>query len=162
MAIRFQENNTLQEIRKEMHETKDGRYLTRLSMIEMLIKNPNTKVETITEKLMISTATIYSWINTYHKSGLEGLKRILRNGGNHNRSKIDSKIFDTLLDKIDKQDEYWSAPKMREWIEKKYSVIINVETIRYHLKKRGYSYTSARPSPSKGDRDAQGRFKKVD
>lgn len=161
MSMRFTPKHTLEEIRMEMRTAKDGRYRLRLEMIALLIERPNISQAELCERLSISVYSTQQWRKRYEIGGLEALKAILPNGGNHNTTKVKSEHLDALLAQIDKQEEYWSVPKMREWIIKHYNKAYGVETLRYQLKKRGYSYKSARPSPYKANRDAQGRFKKT-
>lgn len=157
----FTPQHTLQEIRLEMRQARDVWYRLRLSLIELLIENPRIKIREIKEKLLISTASIYQWTECYSQKGLAGLASIKRNGGNHNKSKINPEHLDALKAEIDQQDRYWSIPLMQAWLQEHCGISIPAETLRYQMSKR-YSYKSGRPAPDKGDRDAQGRFKKRD
>ena len=65
-----------------------------------------------------------------------------------------------LAKEIDDTEEYWSIPLMAQWIKNNYQQDIPHTTILYHLNKLGYSYTTSRPHPYKGDPLLQEEFKK--
>jgi transposase len=161
MGLTITNNHTIEEIRKEMRSAVDGRYLSRLRLIETLVENPNISVKEIIKRLMISTATLYDWKKRYEIDGFDGLRRIRPNGGNHNKPKISHESLQALFNEIDKQDKYWSVKIMTEWLCERHNVIINKEALRYHLNKNGYSYKSSRPIPIKGKKEIGEDFKKM-
>lgn len=139
-------------------ETTDVAEKTRIKAI-IKIKEGKTGKE-IARELIVSVRSINGWVKRYREKGLAGLKT-KRSGRREGNPKWDKQIFNELTREIDNKEQYWSIPLMAEWIKKKYNKDIPHVTILYHLKKLGYSHTSARPYPYKADKDRQEEFKKT-
>ena len=69
--LELKEHNTIEELKKEIRKTKDGRYLLRVQCI--LLRKEGMKPGEI-EELLISRNTYSKWIKRYNEKGLEGLK----------------------------------------------------------------------------------------
>lgn len=154
----FNKQHSEEELKKIIKTTTDGRYRLRVQVIFYILQNKST--EDIHKQLMVSTYSIFSWLKRYNEQGLEGLRSIKSGGRKEGNPIWDNSIFKALFEKLDQMQEYWSAPKMQVWIEKEFGVKIPERTIRYRLKKGGYSYKSSRPNPYKGDPKLQEEFKK--
>jgi len=148
-----------EELKKIIRDTKDGRYRLRVQTILYVMQNKST--QEIHKQLMVSTYSIFNWLNIYNKEGLEGLRNITKGGRKEGNPKWDDAIFKALFKKLDQMEEYWSVPKMRVWIEKEFNVSIPERTIRHRLKVGRYSFKSSRPNPYKGDPNLQAAFKKT-
>jgi transposase len=149
-----------EELEKEIKSTRDGRYRLRLQAI--LLAQQGLKTKTIIQQLQIGNDTFFKWKRWYNKKGLVGIKEVSQGGRPEGNPKWDNTIFEALYKKLDAMEEYWSVPKMQEWIIETYSVEIPTSTIEYRLKVNGYSFKSSRPNPYKGDKDKQTTFKKRD
>jgi len=158
MKVILKDRDTVDELKKEIREARDGRYQLRLRAI--LMAKQGVKPVDIVDELLISIPTYYSWIHKYNNGGKESLKKH-GSGRATGNTKFKQSIFDELLKKLDDMTEYWSVAKMKEFIKEEYGVNIHNETIRIRLKKVGYSYKSSRPSPYKGDKEKQEEFKKT-
>ena len=155
--LELKNHDSKKELKEEIRKTKDGRYELKLRVI-LMAKEGYSPTE-IKKILMIAGATYSRWIKQYNEEGKEGLKRYER-GRKEGNPKWDKKIFEELFKKLDKMEEYWSVPKMREWIKEEYKKDIPDSTIEYHLHKANYSWKTNRPSPYKGDKEKQESFKK--
>ena len=151
-------HNSEEELRKIIKTTGDGRYRLRVQTILLAMEGKTAKE--IREQLMISHYSVFNWLKRYNERGLQGLKEISKGGRKEGNPKWDKAIFEEMFKEIEKMEEYWSAPKIQKWIEQRFGVKIPVITIRYRLKKGGYSYKTSRPYPYKGDERAQAEFKK--
>ena len=140
--------------------TTNGRHKIRLTVIAHILRDPSIRSKSLCRMFLIQKGTISKWLKKYNQGGIDELLDINLGGRPEGNPKWDKNIFQSLFDELDKQEEYWSVPKMQSWIEKHHDATIPLSTIEYHLKNSNYSYKSNRPSPYKGDRDAQGRFKK--
>lgn len=117
------------------------------------------QIQAIAEELLISRRSISTWNKRFIQQGVLGLRD--NNGGRkEGNPKWDTEIFDELIKEIDKQKQYWSIPKMMEWVEERFKKEIPEQTIWYQLDKRGYSYKSSRPHPYLGNKEKQESFKK--
>ena len=160
MALKIKEHDTIEELREKIRYTKDGRYQLRLNTIVLAKRGIRSKE--IQKELMISSKTYYSWIHHYNEGGTEALENIKITGRKEGNPKWDNKIFEELFLELDAMEEYWSIPKMQNWIKERYNKDIPYSTVEYRLHKSKYSYKSNRPSPYKGDKELQEEFKKTD
>ena len=128
--------------------------------IRAIIKIGEQKqIQEISKELMISRRSISTWNKRFLQQGIVGLRD--NNGGRkEGNPKWNTEIFNELIKEIDKQEQYWSIPKMMEWIEQRFKKEIPEQTIWYQLDKRGYSYKSSRPHPYLGNKEKQESFKK--
>lgn len=148
---------TITELLTAIKETTDVAEQLRIKVI-IKVKEGKTGNK-IKEELMVSIRSINTWVQRYRQNGLNGLKT-KRSGRREGNPKWDKQIFNELVKEIDSTEQYWSVPLMNQWIKENYKQDIPDTTILYHLNKLGYSYTSARPHPYKGDPLAQQEFKK--
>jgi len=155
--LELKDHDSEEELKKEIRATKNGRYELRLRTVLMLKQGYSPKA--IKEILLISGSTYAKWIKQYNEEGKERLKKH-GSGRKEGNPKWDQRIFESLMKKLDLMEEYWSVPKMQKWIEEEYGVEIPDATIEYHLHKNNYSWKTNRPSPYKGDKKQQERFKK--
>lgn len=151
--------HTSEELEREVKKTRDGNYRLRVQVILSIVQGKETKK--IQQELMISNPTIFSWIKRYNDKGLEGLHEICRGGRKEGNPKWNDAIFKALFAKLDLMEEFWSVPKMAEWIAEQYEQKIPERSIHNRLKKGGYSFKSSRPNPYKGDPELQAAFKKT-
>jgi len=148
---------TIAELLTAIKETTDAAEQVRIKAI-IKVKEGKTGNE-IKNELMVSIRSINSWVQRYRQDGLKGLKT-KRSGRKEGNPKWDKQIFNELVKEIDSTEQYWSVPLMNAWIKENYKQDIPDTTILYHLNKLGYSYTSSRPHPYKGNQKAQKEFKK--
>lgn len=155
--IQITRSGNIRALRKTIKKSKDEKQKVRIRAI-IRIKRGENRLE-LAEDIGISDRTLYNWVRMYNEGGSAALK-MKQAGRPEGNPKWDTDIFDALITHIESHPGYWSIPKMRIWVEKKYKKEIPDVTIWYHLKQRKYSYKSGRPHPYKGDRKAQEVFKK--
>jgi transposase len=157
IKIKLKNKHTIKQLENAIKESKDEGQKTRLRVLIDLKKGtPRTK---IIKSFIIDYKTLLYWIDTYNKKGIDGL--VMNKGGRpEGNPKWDKRIFEELTREIKKTRKYWSIPIMQEWIKKNKEKDIPEQTIWYHLKILGFSYTSLRPHPYKGDKETQKVFKK--
>ena len=156
--LELKDHDSEEELKKEIKSTKDSRYQLKLRAVLMLKQGYSPKE--IKKILLIAGSTYAKWIKQYNEYGKDKLKEH-NSGRKEGNPKWDKKIFEALMKKLDLMEEYWSVPKMIEWIKKEYGVSIPDSTIEYHLHKNNYSWKSNRPSSYKGDKEKQESFKKM-
>ena len=159
MNLTIKNHLTLDELNKEIRESKDGKYQTRLRTIILATKGLPRK--DILQNILISKNTYYHWIHTYNDGGVKALKDIKTTGRINGNPKYKNEIFIKLFNELDSMKEYWSIIKMQKFIKDEYKIDIPNETLRMRVKRAGYSYKSNRPSPYKGDKEKQESFKKT-
>ena len=147
--------HTKEELRKELRNSKDGRYSLRIQCI--ILKKEGKKTKEIQDILLISRDTISRWIHQYNEKGLEGLKSKKADG---RKEKWDNSLFKELFEELDKNKGFWTVKKMQKFIEKKHNVKIPEESIRKKIHRYGYSWKTSRPSPYKGNKEKREEFKK--
>jgi len=147
--------HTIEELKREIRKTKDGRYSLRLRCV--LLKKEGKSTKEIQESLLVSRDFIARWIRRYNEKGLEALK-YRHTGGKREVWSI--KYFKELFEELDKNKGVWTIAKMQEFIERIHNVKIPKESIRRKLHKYKYSWKTSRPSPYKGDKEKQEEFKK--
>jgi len=126
-----------------------------------ILRNPSIGSKRLYEQYRVSKPTMGRWLKHYNQGGMKALKEFNKGGRSEGNPKWDEGIFEALFEQIKKQEEHWSAPKMQAWIKERFAVEIPERTIRNHLKKANLSYKSGRPTPYRGDKEAQEHFKKV-
>jgi transposase len=152
-------HHTQEELEQELKKTNDGRYRLRIHVILLAMQQYNSA--SIRKQLMVGRPTIFNWVRRYNQKGLKGIKEVYKTGRSEGNPKWDNSIFEALCAKLDLMEEFWSVPKMREWIKERYKVEIPERTIHYRLKMNGYTFKSSRPNPYKGDPALQAAFKKT-
>lgn len=160
MALKLKNNNTLEELKKEMRKATDGRYQLRLNTIILL--KEGEKSGDIQKRLLIGSDTYCRWIRSYNEGGMESLKNIKTTGRKEGNPAYDDYIFYELFAKLNLMQEYWSVIKMQKFVKELHCIEVPNETMRMRVKRAGYSYKSNRPSPYKGDKVKQEAFKKTD
>jgi len=157
-ALKVENHDSEEYLRKEIRNTTNGRYQLRLRVIlsvKIGISSSKTRKE-----LLISSSTYSNWIQKYNNEGKEALKQ--HNSGRiEGNPKWDAAIFEELFKKLDLMREYWSVLKMQQWIKGQHGVEIPTSTIENRLHKANYSWKTNRPSPYKGDKTKQEEFKKT-
>ena len=156
--IKIKEHDSLKELKKEIKNTKDGRYRLKLNVIVQI--KEGKKAKEIQNNFLISQPTYYRWLKKYNKGGMEFLWTNL-GGRKEGNPKYEDKIFIELLEKLDIMEEWWSVLKMVAFVKEKHNVDVLPETMRLRVKKAGYSWKSNRPSPYKGNKEKQDSFKKM-
>jgi transposase len=158
MAIPLENKHSYDELKALLHQNKDELMKTRVKIL-LLIKRDFSRKE-VSERLSVNIDTVTDVIKRYNKNGLKSLKT--NKGGRPEGNPLwDSKIFDKLIEEIDKQDKYWSIPIMQDWIQKNYQKSIPEQTVWYRMNKmNGMSYKSSRPHPYLGSEEKQDIFKK--
>jgi transposase len=149
--------HTTKELIDIKNQSKDDTFKLKLRALINLKKGK--AVKEVSELLLVSRQSLSDWQRRYNTEGLKGLETN-KGGRPHGNPKWDTNIFKELTTHIHETNGYWSVPLMQEWIEKKYTKTIPLQTIWYHLCLLEFSYKSARPHPYKGDLERQTSFKK--
>ncbi len=153
----LKETHTISELIEIKNKSTDEGQKLKLRAIINLKKGK--LVQQVSEELLISRQSLSLWQKIYNEKGVAGL--LTNKGGRKEGNPTwDTMIFTTLTNHVQEKGGYWSVPKMQEWIEKKYSKVIPLQTIWYHLCILEFSYKSSRPHPYKGDIQRQESFKK--
>ena len=95
--LEVKEYHTIEELRREIRRTKDGRYSLRIQSIILRKEGKSTKE--IQESLLVSRDFIARWIRRYNEKGLEALK-YRHTGGKREVWSI--KYFKELFEELDK------------------------------------------------------------
>ena len=157
--IILKSKDTIKELRKEIKNTKDEKYKTKLKAIIKLKEDKDKKRQVIANELVISHQSLVRWINLYNEQGKKGLQT-KKAGRPRGKTKWDNNIFEKLTKEIDKADKYWSIPLMQDWLKEKEDTKIPLSTLWYRVTQLGYSHKSSRPYPYKGNKEKQEKFKK--
>lgn len=157
IPILLERKISLSQLEAEIKKTSDEPYKTRLRTI-ILFQKGKTKKE-IADILVVSRRSVQTWIHIWNQKGREGLKT-KPTGRPKGRVKWDDISFQNLAKEIDKSEQYWSIPLMKEWILKNEQKDIPERTVWYRITQIGYSHKSSRPYPYKGDKKKQEIFKK--
>jgi len=155
-GIEVKNYHTIEELKREIRNSKDGRYSLRIQCIILRKEGKSTKE--IQETLLISRDTFSRWIRRYNKEGLKGLKNKKPRG---RKNKWDNSLFKELFEELDKNKGFWTIKKMQKFIKERHNIKIPEESLRRKVHKAGYSWKSSRPSPYKGDKKKQEDFKKT-
>ncbi len=157
ITIELSARDTIAELREAIRNSNDEAQKTRIRAI-ISIKSGISRSQTVRD-LVINKNSILAWVRAYNEGGTTAL-HMSKGGRSEGNPTWDPVIFEELTKEISKNTRYWSIPLMQKWISKQHKKEIPESTIWYHLKIREMSYKSARPSPYKGDKDAQDVFKK--
>jgi transposase len=160
MAILLQDTHTSEQLKTLLSKSKDELTKTRIKIL-LLVKKGLLRKD-IVERLSVNIDTITDVIKRYNLHGEKSLQ--INKGGRPEGNPVwDNTIFVKLIEKIDKQDQYWSIPKMKKWITDNHTEEIPEQTIWYRMfKMNRFSFKSARPHPYKGNKEKQDVFKKKD
>ena len=158
MAIQLENKHSYETLKSLLENNKDELMKTRVKIL-LLIKKSFSRKE-ISGRLSVNIDTITDVVKRYNQNGVSSLKT--NKGGRPEGNPIwDAKIFDKLVEEINKQDRYWSIPLMQEWIEQNYKKSIPEQTVWYRMRKMNrMSYKSSRPHPYLGNKTKQDNFKK--
>ena len=149
--------HSLRELKANIKRSKDEGQKTRLRVI-LGIKKGKLRKE-VAEDLNLNIDTITDTVRRYNEKGISGLV-VNKGGRREGNPKWDTNIFDDLVKEIDKQSQYWSVPRMMEWIKEKEKKEIPYNTVWYHVRNLDYSHKTARPHPYLGNKECQEAFKK--
>lgn len=146
----------------EARRTNDGRYRLRLMVLAQIVSNPAIGSKHLKKQFLTDPKTITEWVKRYNTGGMQALKDVSKGGRLEGNPIWDDADFEALYAEIDKQDGYWSIPKMRTWLKEHRNVEIPRSTIDARLRTTNYSFKTGRPRPYKGDKEAQEAFKKAE
>lgn len=125
-----------------MHRDKRPEVRQRCIAIHLL--HLGHKPVEVAEMQGVSIPTIYSWINRWRRSGVEGLA----NRGKSGRPlKADDEYTEVLLEVIEKDPSelgydfsIWTIDRLRAHLEKKTGIDLSESAFRALLKQKGYRY----------------------
>lgn len=156
-TIPLSRTDSLQDLRLAIKQSSNEAQKTRIRAI-IKIKEGLTRTA-VAEEFVVERGSIIDWINAYNAGGTKAL--VFSKGGRpEGNPKWDTKIFDALIEHIEKTKQYWSIPRMVKWIKEQKSLEIPEITVWYHVTNLNYSYKSARPHPQLGNKEQQELFKK--
>lgn len=154
--IKLKNRDTLDELYLTLKKSKDSDQKNRIRAIIEIKKGKNKK-ETAKD-FAVSQATMIHWVSSYNKGGTDALS-MSKGGRLEGNPKWEASIFNELIKEIDKGG-YWSVPRMQKWIKEHCKKEIPEQTVWYRLNQLNYSYKSARPHPTQGNKEKQAEFKK--
>lgn len=152
----LKEHEAIERLQEKIKKAQDEAYKTRLKAI--LLARKGKKRYEIVEQLTVNAKSVTIWVARYNQGGTDALltKPSGRKEGN---PKWDAIFFEALAKEID-TGGYWSIPRMQEWLKKHHHVDIPEQTVWYRMDQLKYSYKSARPHPTQGNKEKQATFKK--
>ena len=132
----------LQAIEAAIRHDKRPEVRQRCTAIRLL--HLGHKPEQVAEMQAVSKPTIYSWINRWRSSGIDGLAIKPRSG---RPSKADEAYTQTLTVVIEKDPEefgydftVWTVDRLRAHLEKETGISLSESRLRALLKRKGYRY----------------------
>lgn len=108
--------------------------------------------------------TVQQWVARYNRSGLEELRDKPRPGQpQHLPRHLERKLARRIESGPIGPDgvSVFSAPVIRQIIEREFGVLYSISAVKYLLHRLGYSYLCPRPKHEKSDQVAQEEFKKT-
>lgn len=149
-------HDSLARLEQAAKKSRDPALRVRLKSIAL--RTQGKTPHEIAALLVVTDHSVTNWINRYNEGGIAALAT-KPSGRPEGNPKWDGAIFDDLIKEIDKGG-YWSIPRMQDWIAHHHAVKIPEQTVWYRMDQRGYSYKSARPHPTQGNKEKQESFKK--
>lgn len=147
-ALRLSEltPEAIRELDRVYRTTRDPRLRTRAHMILLAAEKGFTAAE-IAEIVRSDAQTVRRWIKRYQEQGLKGLYDASRPGGPH---KLSDEQMAELLEAARRSPSElglpfsrWTTARLADYAAIRFSVEINPETVRLHLKAAGITLKPA-------------------
>ena len=152
----------LEELKLAMKEEKDNKMFVRYQVIYMLLSGES--YEKIIDYTGLSLATLFNYRKTYCKKGIAGLVRKKQPGRERFlTAEQEEQVVSTIVNQTPKDVGFpaqmnWTAPLIRDWIERTFGVSFSVRGTRDLLYRLGLSYTKTTYTLEKADPLKQAAF----
>jgi transposase len=149
-----------EKARIELEKISDHRLCRKLQAI---ISSAEYPIKVVAEVNGVWPDTIWRWITSFRKKGLEGLKDRAKG---HRHSKLSEEqwqqVEDWLLKSKDSEGKpiHWTLFDLQMHIARQFKVKSGLTSLWYQVHKRGFRQKVPRPVHAKGDKKAQADFKK--
>jgi transposase len=153
--------HTSSELKQLFRKEKDARLAVRIRAVYLALMDKSAPE--IARLLGYKRRAIQSWIYSYNKRGLEGLKDT---SGRGPRCRLNADQLQWLRQRLDEGPppesglSVFHGKDIQQMIKHQFGVNYHLSSIYKILHRLGYSYVSSRPEHPKGDPDARKAFKK--
>lgn len=160
--MNVQPHHTVEELYERYRMETEARMARRVQGI-WLARRGRTCRE-IMEITGAARRTVQTWVAKYNAGGLDALLDRPRSGA---PTKLPAAVEQELRRRIeagpteDDAVSVFTAPAIRDLIEREYGVVYSLTGLYDWLHRRGFSYLAPRPRHEQSDPDAQDRFKKT-
>jgi transposase len=119
--------------------------------------------EEIVRNHRITARTLFRWIKQFKANGIEGLRNKPKG---HKPALLSEELKESIIEWITTQKDaqgntvYWTLDKLREELNRGYSINISKPTLSVNLKKMRLVKRKPRPIHSEADQEEQEDFKK--
>ena len=153
--------HTTNELKSLFRKELNPRLATRIRAVYLAMMDK--PAPEIAKLLGYTRRTIQSWIYSYNRQGLDGLRE---DAGRGNKSKLNSDQIRWLRQRIEqgpaKHDDacVFHAADIQKIIHSQFGVAYHIRTVGRILNRLGYRYISSRPEHPKGNPQDRDAFKK--
>lgn len=152
--IRVEKHLSKRELEGLIRQEKEKRFYERLVFIRDLYDGE--RVENAARKLGRVKATGYSWLKSWNKSGLEGLRPNFQRAGRPPKlSKEQREEMEEMLK--DRKD--WKTREVRSLIQKEFGVHYSLRSVSRLMRSLGMRYCKPFPKDYRRPEDAEERLK---
>ena len=152
----------LEEIKQAMKEEKNQKLFVRYQVIYMLLSGES--YEKIAAYTGLSLATLFNYRKAYCEKGIAGLERKKQPGRKrHLTAEQEAQVIAIIVNQTPKDVGFpvemnWTAPLLRDWMERTFGVSFSVRGTRDLLYRLGLSYTKPTYTLEKADPIKQAAF----
>lgn len=145
----------LEELKLVMKEENNHKMFVRYQVIYMLLSGES--YEKIVDYTGLSLATLFNYRKAYCEKGIAGLRRKKQPGRKlHLKAEQEAQVVATIVNQTPKDAGFpvemnWTAPLLRDWIERTFGVSFSVRGTRDLLYRLGLSYTKPTYTLEKAD-----------
>ena len=129
---------TLETLRHRLRRETDLRLKTRLHLLVLVqAGDAQTQVEAA-ERLAVHPNTVWRWLQTYRKGGLESLLTLGRRGAPAGQRTLPTPVFDALKRRLTDPEGFASYIEAGQWLKTEFGLEVPYKTVhklvRYRLK----------------------------
>ncbi len=153
--------HTSSELKKLFRKEKDARLAVRIRAVYLALMGKSAPE---TAKLLgYKRRVIQTWIHSYNRRGLDGLKDA---SGRGPRCRLNADQLQWLRQRLEEGPppesglSVFHGKDIQQMVEQQFDVSYHLSSIYKILHRLGYSYVSSRPEHPKGDSEARKTFKK--
>lgn len=152
----------LEELKLAMKEETNRKLFTRYQVIYMLLSGES--YEKIADYTGLSFATLFSYRKTYCEKGITGLVPKKQPGRKrYLTAEQEAQVVSVIVNQTPKDVGFpvemnWTAPLLRDWIERTFGVSFSERGTRDLLYRLGFSYTKPTYTLEKADPLKQAAF----
>lgn len=153
----------LEEVKYAMRETDDKRLYERYQCIYLLLMGQTQK--NIAKLINRGVDTVGSYVRAYCTYGIQGLELQTSSGRPKKLTEEQERqLYQTIVEKTPADVGFpanmnWTAPLVRDWVQKHFQVEYSDRGARELLYRMGFSYTRPTYTLAKADPEKQEAFK---